>query len=123
MPAHPKPELRAGVKRLALEGKNLSIIAQELNVSLGSVIYQIKALLDDGEIPRARYRRGKLEREASAMKTVKRRYGVSFGRMGQFVDTLTDSQIDWLVKQIPEGGTLADVLRSIVVDAIADDQS
>jgi DNA-binding Lrp family transcriptional regulator len=117
MSAHRKPALRVAIKQMALDGKKLGAIAAELNVSLSSVIYHVRSMLDEGELPRARIRRGFAASGESVLDRVRHKHGVSCGRMSDFVKSLSDEQLFWLIGQVPPGGTFADVLRAIVVDA------
>jgi hypothetical protein len=121
MPAPRKTEVREAVKRLLLEGKSMVSVAADVGVTYATVIHHTRSLMENGEVPRVRNRRRSSRGERGVVDSVRYRHNVSFGRMGSLVASLSDEQIDWLIAQMPKGGTMADALRSIIVDAHAED--
>jgi predicted ArsR family transcriptional regulator len=119
MPGKAKPELRAAVKVLAMQGKTMRQTADEIGATRYAVAYHMRELMAAGEIPKGWERRGP---PAHPYNRLTKDYGVKFGRMSALITTLPREHVRWLVKQIPKGGNFVDVLRSIIVDAYEEER-
>jgi hypothetical protein len=119
VPQQPKKELTAGIKRLAMLGLSNIEIASELKVTKWSVIYHIHKLMAAKEIPSAKARRGNplLPEHSVHLRTLRARYGVSWGSMQAMLAGLTKEQREWLFQSTPRRSTVGDIIRSIIVDA------
>jgi uncharacterized protein (DUF3820 family) len=123
MPIQANQALRDKVKALALEGMTAIHIAGELGVSYYTVQHYIRVLLADNALPYASQRKPRTKGYArKGFERIRMKYGVHFGRMTDFVADLPEDHLVWIVGQIPKGGTFADVLRAIIVDAYEDEK-
>jgi molybdenum-dependent DNA-binding transcriptional regulator ModE len=118
-----KPEYRAEIKRLAMLGLTIPQMAQKAGVSYWSAAYHLNKLVQAGELPKIRARRGRnMPGPRTTQHTLRARYGVTFGRMSALFQSLSVDQRDWLLKQVPLGGEAIDVLRAIIVDTYEEDK-
>lgn len=115
---------RAAVKGLALQGLTLAQISRELDIAFGSAQYFTRSLMLAGEVPAAMARKDRVT-ELTSMQQVellRRREGLRAGTMSQLLLHLSLEHVNWLIRQVPKGGTVADVIRACVVDAFEGEQ-
>ena len=115
---------RAAVKGLALQGLTLAQISRELDIAFGSAQYFTRSLMLDGEEPAAMARKVGAAALTSMqhVELLRRREGLRAGTMSQLLRHLSMEHVNWLIRQVPKGGTVADVIRACVVDAFEGEQ-
>lgn len=96
--------MQARVLRLADGTRSQSEIALMIGTTAGGVSSAVARMRGKGYV--ARFRRGNQD----------------VPRLDAVINTLPDDARAWLLAQVPDGATLADVLRAIVVDAFEDDR-
>ncbi len=114
MPGKRKDDTRQQVKRMLLSGATFWEVSKKLNITYASVSYFARTLTSAGEIPRSNSRKPRLR--GSFFRREMRRLGVGCGSLENLINGMTDDQIRWLCEQVPAGGTVADVVRAILVD-------
>jgi transposase len=122
-----KPELRESIVAVAKEGVTMGVISQRLQLPLSTVIYHIRVAMAAGELPRSRQRRHRpepteYELRHRKLERIKWRHKVVLGSMSDLVAAMSEEQADWVMAQVPDGSTVADFLRSLVVDAMEEGQ-
>jgi orotate phosphoribosyltransferase-like protein len=115
---------RAAVKGLALQGLTLAQISRELDIAFGSAQYFTRSLMLAGEVPAAMARKDGAAALTSMqhVELLRRREGLRAGTMSQLLRHLSMEHVNWLIRQVPKGGTVADVIRACVVDAFEGEQ-
>jgi hypothetical protein len=115
---------RAAVKGLALQGLTLAQISRKLDIAFGSAQYFTRTLMLAGELPAATARKDGATELTSLqyVEMFRRREGLRAGSMSQLLQHLSIEHANWLIRQVPKGGTIADVIRSCVVDAFEGDR-
>lgn len=115
---------RAAVKELALQGLTLAQISRTLDIAFGSAQYFTRSLMLAGEVPAAMARKDGVTALTSMqhVELLRRREGLRASTMSQLLRHLSMEHVNWLIRQVPKGGTVADVIRACVVDAFEGDQ-
>lgn len=119
------PAMREAVKTLAMQGLTIRQMADQLGISFARVNHYRGSLMNAGEIKPAAARKPRqiVKDERARSRAGKRAVRLKHGTMGQLVKQMQPEHVAWLTTQIPDGGTLADVICACIVDAYEDDQA
>ena len=98
------------IAEMARQGKKLREIAEAVGLHESTVSRKLAGLPDP--VQRGNGRSPRLVGLA-----VMKKYVTPWGAMTDIAARLTDDQLVWLMNQVPEGATVADVLTALVVDA------
>jgi hypothetical protein len=111
-------ELRAKIKDLAMRGMSIRQIAAVVPTSYDKAKYHVCALYWMGQIPDAATRRkfGDKNPKTRVLAMARYQHGVRAGSMNDILSALSPETLDWLLRQTPKGGTVADIVRSMIVD-------
>ena len=114
-----RPEEREAVRQLALKGMSIREIALALEISYDRSKNHVTALFNAGVIPPAAQRKriGRDEGQDAALNAERVRRQVRYGTMLEVMRGLDMKQVVWLLDQVPKGGTVADIMRALIVDA------
>lgn len=110
------------IAALAMQGLSAAEIGDRIGISARAVQKRIAKLMAVGLLPRARERRGKLDAEKHGGIMAMQRSGKPWGSMRALAKDMPPSVVAWLADQVPEGGTVSDVLYALVVDAYFEDR-
>ena len=115
--------MREAVKSLATQGLTIQQMADRLGISFARVNHYRGLLMNAGEIKPAAARKPRqvIAGEQARSQAGKMSVRLKHGTMGQLVKQMPPEHVAWLTTQIPDGGTLADVIRACIVDAYEDD--
>lgn len=118
-------ELRAKVKDLAMRGMTIRQIADAVPTTYDKAKYHICTLYRLQEIPEAATRRkfGDKNPKTRVLAMARYQHGVKIGSMSDILSDLPPKQLDWLLRQTPKGGTVADIVRSLIVDTFNEETS
>jgi hypothetical protein len=109
----PVKDVNLKVVEMALKGMTPAQIAAAQDRPVKTIYDVLRRNVRKGVLPKSVERRNRLDYLKS-----KEWAGVSVGRLGtDILRALPDETVRWLVDQTPKGGTLADAIRGIVVDA------
>lgn len=101
------------VVEMALTGMTPAQIAAAQGRPVKTIYEVLRRNVRKGALPKSIERRNRLDYLKS-----KEWAGVSVGRIGiDILRALPDETVRWLVSQTPKGGSLADAIRGIIVDA------
>lgn len=119
-----RPEERAAVLELAMKGMSIREIALALEISYDRSKNHVTMLVNAGIIPPAaqRKRLGRDEGTDAALNAERVRRQVRYGSMLEVMRGLDMKQAVWLLDQVPKGGTVADLMRSLIVDAYFEEE-
>lgn len=114
-----RPDEREAVRQLALKGMSIREIALALEISYDRSKNHITMLFNAGVIPPAaqRKRLGRDEGQDAALNAERVRRQVRYGSMLEVLRGLDMKQVGWVLDQVPKGGTVADIMRALIVDA------
>ena len=114
-----RPEEREAVRQLAMKGMSIREAAIELGITYVRAKNHYTQLLNNGQMPTAVIRKraatGRLSKATLDNERVRRK--IRFGSMIELMQGLSMEQVNWLLDQVPKGGSMSDALRGIVVDA------
>jgi len=99
--------------RLVGEGRSNGEIAAEFGVERGTVARWKHDARRRGILPRF-VPSNKYE---TAQTEMRRKLRARLGTMAMVLNGMTDDQMRWALRLVPEGGTFADVIRGMVIDA------
>ena len=105
---------------LANNGLSAHEIAAEIGMGVGHVRNLLGGLTASGKIPRVLERRGVPEKSTHRVARLRYAHGKPFGTVGQMVDGMPVAHVNWMMDQVPAGGSVADLLRALVADAYAE---
>jgi len=110
------------IRELAFYGLTCSAISQKVRLDVNKVSQCVIRMRRKGYLPTAKKNQNPLEKKKSIISSYQSA-GIKRGCLGQIIENLTEDQINWLFKNSPQGGTVADFIRSIVVDTYLDETS
>ena len=116
----PKDPIIGRVKEMSLLGLTTREIGEKLGLHQSTIQKRVALLEHAGELPHLHARReiaARKRRENHAGKHAMSKTDKPWGRMSDLAERLSDKQLFWLGKQVPDGGTVAEVIAAIVVDA------
>lgn len=118
------PEVRNAVRELAMKGATIRQIGEALKMDYQKAKYHVCTLYQKREIPDATIRRrlGDGNPKTRAVAMARHRHGVKIGSMSDILSDLSPEALDWLLRQTPKGGTVADIMRSLIVDAYLEEE-
>lgn len=93
------------IEEMARQGKKLREIAEAVGMHESTVSRKLAGMPSRDKSPRL------------VGLAVMKKYVTPWGAMTDIAARLTDDQLVWLMNQVPPGGTVADVLTALVVDA------
>lgn len=105
---------------LANEGLSVRRISAELGVHWTTTRRCMHRLIAEGRMARAAERRGTDPNALTHMRLL-RLYGRPLGRLTDMLQEIPAEHTHWLMRQIPEGGKLTDMLGALIADAYAED--
>ena len=117
-------ELRDKIKDLAMRGMTIRQIADAVPTTYDKAKYHVCTLYQKQEIPEAATRRkfGDKNPKTRVLAMARYQHGVKIGSMSDILSGLPPDQLDWLLGQTPEGGTVADIVRSLIVDTYLEEE-
>ena len=117
-------ELRAKIKDLAMRGLTIRQIATAVPTTYEKAKHHICTLYRMREIPEAATRRkfGDKNPKTRAFAMARYQHGVRIGSMNDLLSDLSPEALEWLLRQTPKGGTVADIVRSLIVDAYLEEE-
>jgi transposase-like protein len=107
------PERRPLVKGYAEKGMTVKEIAEKTGLRVRQVNYYIRQLMLAKELKPAIAR--KWTPQVGILYRAQKE-GLKLGRVREVLMRLSPETLTWLLRQVPEGASVADVLRGIVVD-------
>ena len=120
-----RPEEREAVRREAMRGLSIREIADTLDIPYDRASNHISRMMNHGLIPPAAQRKtlAKYGENETFLRNERMRRGIRYGNVVDVLRGMTSEQFLWLLDQVPKGGTLADIMRGIIVDAFQEEES
>lgn len=114
-----RPEEREAVRRVAMRGLSIREIADVLDIEYVRAKNHVTMLFNDGKIPPAAQRKtlAKYGGNEALLRNARMKRGIRYGSITEVLRGMTPEQFLWVLDQVPKGGTLADIMRGIIVDA------
>jgi hypothetical protein len=114
-----RPEEREAVRREAMRGLSIREIADTLDIPYDRASNHISHMMNHGLIPPAAQRKtlAKYGENETLLRNERMRRGIRYGNVTEVLRGMTPEQFLWLLDQVPKSGTLADIMRGIIVDA------
>ncbi len=111
--------MAARIKEMSMGGMSAQAVSDALGVKYGSVAYHIRVMMARGDMPNVRVRRTRTSDPSPTVRlqSLRDRYEVRLGSIKEVILKLPEEKQEWLVRQAPKGGTVADVIRAIIIDA------
>lgn len=119
-----RPEEREAVRRVAMRGLSIREIADVLDIEYVRAKNHVTMLFNDGKIPPAAQRKtlAKYGDNEALLRNARMKRGIRYGNVVEVLRGLTPAQFLWLLDAVPKGGTLADIMRGIIVDAYEEEK-
>jgi transposase len=111
-PKRPDPWPLEEVARMSKEGMGNGEIAAALGTDRSTIGRWKHEARRKGMLPRFVPTGG----YTTAQSEIRRKLRARLGSMAMILDGMTDDQMRWLLRLVPEDGTLADVIRGMVID-------
>jgi hypothetical protein len=102
-----------------MRGLSIREIADTLDISYDRASNHISHMMNHGLIPPAAQRKtlAKYGENETLLRNERMRRGIRYGNVTEVLRGMTPEQFLWLLDQVPKSGTLADIMRGIIVDA------
>lgn len=119
-----RPEEREAVRRVVMRGLSIRETADTLDIPYARASNHILHLMNHGIIPPAAQRKtlAKYGENETLLRNERVRRGIRYGSITEVLRGMTPEQFLWVLDQVPKGGTLADIMRGIIVDAYEEEK-
>jgi predicted ArsR family transcriptional regulator len=114
-------ERRDAILRLLLAGVSRAEIAKQLGITPVRLIHDVAQLRQRGLYPKYQPK-GDTPKTYNIVKHALEKNRVRGGRLGDIYGHLTPEAGLWLVSQVPDGSSVAEVVASIVTDAFHEEK-